>query len=402
MITVESGQGRKLKNLSFSDESFAFHKRFGFVPEAKLGERSARRRRHGLKANEDGETLFRFRLEPANEGFSVEAVANCEAKPAADHVSWDLLTSYGKFTLVPAARGQTLTVVPTDSHEGKDSSIAKYALIAMLLLSSLFLFGPRGTPQEAAVEVLPPPVQVTVVPEVQKAVKVPSVVTPPEFKDPRLQDTKTQRAISQKLGFLGLLGKKNLTKALGGAVTSIKDASPGAGPGGKGGSGGEFLVGLGQGVHRATVGNTGVAGLGGVRTKNGGAGGGAGGYGNSMIGSGEGRALSTVVASQDMVIEGGLDRAVVAATIAKYLSQVRACYEEQLQGNPGLSGQVMMHWVINGTGDVASANVARSTLGNAKVESCITTRLKTWKFPQPVGGVNVPVNYPFNLRPVGT
>ena len=35
------------------------------------------------------------------------------------------------------------------------------------------------------------------------------------------------------LGFMGLLGRKDLTKALGGAPTQLKDASPGAGPGGK-------------------------------------------------------------------------------------------------------------------------------------------------------------------------
>jgi hypothetical protein len=407
VIAVESSQGRRLRNLGLAEGVYAYHKRFGFVPEAELTERAARRYRHGLKADITSETVCRFTLHPAGEGFKVQALEGCEAVETADS-TWSLKTAAGHFALQPVARAQSLALVGAGADEDEKSGLGKYALIALLLISLPIALLSTHTPTEKAPEVLPPPVQVTVVPEVQKAVKVPEVAPSAlEINDPRLQSRQTQRAIKQQLGFLGVLGKKNLSKAaIGGVPTALpgQDASPGAGPGGKGGSGGEFLVGLGQGVRRATVGNTGVAGLGGVRTKAGGAGGGQGGYGNTLIGSGEGRALSTVVGSgaQDMVLEGGLDRAVIQATIAKYLSQVRACYEAQLQSNPGLAGQVTMKFAIDGGGDVASAAVERSTLGNAQVEGCIAQRLKTWKFPKPVGGVTVKVNYPFLLRPVGT
>jgi hypothetical protein len=183
---------------------------------------------------------------------------------------------------------------------------------------------------------------------------------------------------------------------VGGVPTDLKDVSPGAGPGGKEGSGGELLVGLGQGLKRTTVGNTGVAGLGGVGTH--GAGGGAGGYGSSSIGSGEGRALSSNALSGELVLEGGLDRSVVQATIAKYLSQVRACYETGLKTNPGLGGQVTMNFEINGQGDLNFAKVQKSSLDSSEVEQCISQRMMTWKFPKPRGGVAVKVSYPFVLR----
>lgn len=82
------------------------------------------------------------------------------------------------------------------------------------------------------------------------------------------------------------------------------------------------------------------------------------------MGSGNGRTLSAIPVSQDIVLEGGLDRAVIQATIAKYLAQVRACYEEQLQKNPGLMGQVSMNFEINGGGALNYARVGKSTLGN--------------------------------------
>ena len=189
----------------------------------------------------------------------------------------------------------------------------------------------------------------------------------------------------------------------------IENVSPGAGPGGPGGSGGEMLVGLGQGVKRTTVGNTGTAGLGGLSTKQGGPGGGAGGYGNTMIGSGTGAgvgrgngtgAISALALSNDMILEGGLDRAVIQATIAKYLHEVRACYEQGLRTNPGLSGQITMGFEISGEGRLNFAKVQKSTLGNAQVEQCVAGRMLGWQFPKPVGGVNQKVSYPFLLRPV--
>ena len=146
------------------------------------------------------------------------------------------------------------------------------------------------------------------------------------------------------------------------------------------------------------MGNTGTAGLGGIGTK--GAGGGLGGYGNSLIGSGEGKGLTTMALAQDLVLEGGLDRSVIQATIAKYLSQVRACYEGGLQKKPDLQGTVAMAFQINPTGELNYSRVAKSSLGDPQVENCIATRMMSWKFPKPVGGVSQKVEYPFNLRPI--
>ena len=212
-------------------------------------------------------------------------------------------------------------------------------------------------------------------------------------------------AVAQNLGFLGMLGRKDLNKALGGMPTSIKNASPGAGPGGKDGSGGELLVGLGEGVKKTSVGNTGVAGLGGIGVGKG-PGGGAGGYGDSLVGSGDAKALSKLgvaaAVSRDMTLDGGLDRSVIEATIAKYISQVRACYEAGLRRNPAISGQVHMQFEVGSSGSLNYAKVNHSSLGDSEVEQCISSRMMGWKFPKPLGGVSVKVAYPFLLRPVNS
>jgi hypothetical protein len=266
------------------------------------------------------------------------------------------------------------------------------ALALTLLIPMAFFLLPKRAGQDEPQIVEQVTVQIKQ-PEVQKPVEIKTALDRlPEVKK---QAQTTKRAINQNLGFLGLLGKKDLKKAVGGVPTDLKDVSAGAGKG-KEGSGGELLVGMGEGLKRTTVGNSGVAGLGGVGTH--GAGGGAGGYGNSAIGSGEGRALSSVPLSQELVLEGGLDRSVVQATIAKYLSQVRACYETGLKKNPGLGGQVTMNFEINGAGDLNFAKVQKTSLDNAEVENCISQKMMTWKFPKPRGGVAVKVSYPFVLR----
>jgi hypothetical protein len=278
---------------------------------------------------------------------------------------------------------------PVKMEEEKDKKILPIMILVFLIpIIALMIPGTKKVEEAPILE----PIAVQVKMEKIKPVTVGiNEMIPKDVK----QAKQMKRAIAQDLGFLGLLGRKDLTKAVGGAPI-LKDASAGAGAGGHEGSGGEYLMGIGQGLKRATVGNSGVAGLGGVGTK--GAGGGAGGYGNSMIGSGDGKGLSTIALSNDIVLEGGLDRSVVQATIAKYMSQVRACYEQGLKRNSGLSGLVSMAFEINGGGAINYARVQKTSLGDKEVEDCISTRMLDWKFPQPRGGVNVKVNYPFSLR----
>ena len=98
--------------------------------------------------------------------------------------------------------------------------------------------------------------------------------------------------------------------------------------------------------------------------------------------------------------DGGLDKDQIAAVINRHIGEVIYCYEKGLQVQSGLSGRVGIRWVIGGNGSVNSAAVESSSLGNSQVEGCIVNHLRTWKFPKPIGGVNVKVSYPFVLKRV--
>lgn len=393
MIALANSNGELIKLFPMESGVFGLHQVFGFIFNDQIAEGVRRRKSFGI-ATDANAWICQMKFFQKGKDFSIQAISGCEVKQE-NHEKWTIQTSRGQFLLMPANQVKAFSIASSDLQN--DSNFKKYfGIAAAVLLAIPFLLSRE--PKVEPIIVPEEPVTVKLKPLMQKTVVVPSTMPMDIPKTIQTQDKVVKRAIQQNLGFLGLLGNKNITKAIGGAPT-IKDASAGAGAGGKEGSGGEFLTGIGRGVKSATVGNTGMSGLGGIGTK--GAGGGAGGYGNSKIGSGEGSSLSKVALSNDLMLEGGLDKAVIQATIAKYLGQVRACYEAGLQTNPALQGQVNMNFQISGQGDVNFANVAKSTLGNSQVESCISTKMLNWKFPKPVGGVNVKVNYPFVLRPVG-
>ena len=103
---------------------------------------------------------------------------------------------------------------------------------------------------------------------------------------------------------------------------------------------------------------------------------------------------------EEALVEGGLDKDQIAAVINRHIGEVIYCYEKGLQVKPGLSGRVGVKFTINGGGVVNSAGVGSTSLNSAQVEGCILNKLRTWKFPKPVGGVNVKVQYPFVLKRV--
>jgi hypothetical protein len=401
MITVETLDGELVKVFKTVDEiNLGFHRLFGFISEDKALQREETRQRQGFDfTRTDWHCKFSVKLNKRKLQFS--NLDGCKAVELGDN-AWKLLTPTGdfKFSNISSAQVADFLTEEHDSHSWMNRATELIILAVFLIIPIIYFLQPDPVEEMKEKEKKKiEPVSVTVVQQV-KAVNV-STKKPNIKVKPLTAAQKSKRAVSRNLGFLGLVGSKDLTKAVGGVPTKLKNVTAGAGKGGDAGSGGEVLTGLGKGLKKTTVGNTGVAGLGGVGTK--GAGGGAGGYGNTVVASGEGKGISAIsVASNDMLLDGGLSRYAINATIAKYLSQVRRCYENQLNKQPGLEGLVTVSFQINGSGMLNFSKVKNSTLKSPVVEKCITTKMMNWKFPKPKGGVNVNINYPFMLRPVGT
>jgi hypothetical protein len=117
---------------------------------------------------------------------------------------------------------------------------------------------------------------------------------------------------------------------------------------------------------------------------------------NGLTGSGGSAAASALDEEAD--VEGGLDPELIANFIKSRLGEILYCYERQLSANPNLYGKVGVKFIIGGSGAVESSRVFQSSLQNPTVEGCIIQKIGKWKFPQPKGGTQVVVTYPFLFK----
>jgi hypothetical protein len=59
-------------------------------------------------------------------------------------------------------------------------------------------------------------------------------------------------------------------------------------------------------------------------------------------------------------------------------------------------------FTIDGTGDVSDATVNETTMNNQNVENCMAVHIRRWKFPEPKGGGQVFVTYPWVFKASGS
>nr|MDQ3037748.1 TonB family protein [Myxococcota bacterium] len=93
-------------------------------------------------------------------------------------------------------------------------------------------------------------------------------------------------------------------------------------------------------------------------------------------------------------VNGYLSPEQIMRVVRQNQAAIRYCYETELQRQPNLRGRIEVSWRINLQGSVTSSRVARSTMGNPRVEGCIVRQVRGWRFPQPDGG-EVTVEFPF-------
>ena len=217
-------------------------------------------------------------------------------------------------------------------------------------------------------------------------------------KDKKEEDRK-------KVANVGMLAAFNALNKNGSAVSNV------FGPGGfgkglndalgglKGGPG----VGTAQGVGGLGSRGTGTGGggtglgLGGLGTK--GDGRGAGGSGGIDLG-GRGKEITKIIPGKTIIV-GGLSKDVIEKVIRRHQSEIKYCYESELNKNKDLKGKVAVAFNIDATGVVNAANVSENTLGSDAAANCMLARIRRWKFPEAQGGGETAVTYPWLFAPAG-
>jgi hypothetical protein len=101
-------------------------------------------------------------------------------------------------------------------------------------------------------------------------------------------------------------------------------------------------------------------------------------------------------------IRGGMSREAVLKVVNAHLDEVRDCYERELLHNPGISGKILMEWLIQLDGAVRYAKVKFTNIGHSSdLHGCIQAQVVTWNFPRPKGGQEVLVTFPFLFESMG-
>lgn len=183
------------------------------------------------------------------------------------------------------------------------------------------------------------------------------------------------------------------------ALGNLLGQMPGAG-------GGMFGLSMsGTGLHGGGLGE-GVVGMG-DRLRGIGPGGGghlvAEGYGRCDSGNCEpgmrdrGAVVPRVPVPTQVDVAGSLGADAIRRVISRNIAQVRHCYEQALQGDPSLSGQVTVGFVIGPTGAVMTSRSVGGDLASSSLGTCVSSSVRRWSFPQPDGGGTVSVRFPFTF-----
>jgi len=91
---------------------------------------------------------------------------------------------------------------------------------------------------------------------------------------------------------------------------------------------------------------------------------------------------------------GFCDKNDVEYPVRRHADDIRACFEEQLKQNPGLSGRVDTTWTLGKDGRVTRVEAT----GPAPLRLCVTTVIKSIRFRPPLIGCEVIADYPFVFK----
>ncbi|MBD90620.1 MAG: hypothetical protein CL940_09795 [Deltaproteobacteria bacterium] len=110
------------------------------------------------------------------------------------------------------------------------------------------------------------------------------------------------------------------------------------------------------------------------------------------------RKVKPVAIASTASVSGRLDRKTVQKIIRRNLSGIKWCYQDALQRNPKLRGKVTLSFAILPNGALKNPRASNPSINDNALLSCITKKMKRWKFPAPKDGGVVKVSYPLILK----
>lgn len=119
-------------------------------------------------------------------------------------------------------------------------------------------------------------------------------------------------------------------------------------------------------------------------------------------GAGQVKAVVREPPKATISIRGGMSREAVLQVVNTHLDEIRDCYERELLHSPGLTGKIVLEWLIREDGSVGYVKVGFTNIGRSSdLHLCVQAQVRTWKFPKPTDGHEVVVAFPFLFENMG-
>lgn len=75
----------------------------------------------------------------------------------------------------------------------------------------------------------------------------------------------------------------------------------------------------------------------------------------------------------------GRDPEEVMKVVNSHASAIEYCYQRALRRDPSLKGKVSVRFTIQPSGSVSKVEIIESTFGDASIDRCISTKIKSWR-----------------------
>ena len=92
---------------------------------------------------------------------------------------------------------------------------------------------------------------------------------------------------------------------------------------------------------------------------------------------------------------GVLSREEIRKVVRKNLATLDPCYRRH---HPDMIGWLNIEWVVDKSGKVVTTALKRNTSKKKDLADCVMEKIRRWRFPEPRGGGNVTVMYPFHFE----
>jgi hypothetical protein len=81
-----------------------------------------------------------------------------------------------------------------------------------------------------------------------------------------------------------------------------------------------------------------------------------------------------------IVVSGGASKASVQNVAKKNIGEIKACYQQALQKQPGARGKLVIKLAIEASGFVTQVSVVANPFSDQTLVACLTQKLKQWRF----------------------